>query len=305
MSAALDIVRALRPRHWVKNLFVFAPFFFSEGWTKGGPFERVVKTFAIFCLLSSAVYLLNDVLDREADRVHPQKRHRPVASGRVPVPLALTVSALLMAGALAWIAAPGPFGLHSKQVFAACGAYLAIQIAYSVWLKRVVILDVMCIASGFVLRLLAGGEAAWVPQSPWILVCTIFLSLFLALAKRRHEVVTLGADAHAHRAILADYPPALLDQLISAATACTLVTYTLYTVDPRTAVAHGLVHDGQPAAWLALTVPFVVFGVFRYLYIVYRRDGGGSPTDTVLRDAQLLAACALYAATVLAVFSLA
>ena len=181
-----------------------------------------------------------------------------------------------------------------------------IQMLYTFWLKRVVILDVMCIASGFILRLLAGGTAGWVRQSAWILVCTIFLSLFLALCKRRHEVTSLGGNAALHREILADYPPALLDQLISAATACILVTYALYTVDPRTATAHRLLlGNGRPSPVLAVTLPFVIFGIFRYLYLVYRRDEGGSPTDTLLKDAPTLVNGTLYAGVVLAVFRFA
>jgi 4-hydroxybenzoate polyprenyltransferase len=176
-----------------------------------------------------------------------------------------------------------------------------VQILYTFWLKRVVILDVMCISSGFVLRLLAGGPGAQVPLSPWIIVCTIFVSLFLALCKRRHEVVSLGDGATAHRAILADYPAALLDQLIGAATACTLVTYALYTVDRRTIEVHHL----DPEAALIATVPFVIFGMFRYLFLVYRREGGGSPTSTLARDVPTVVNGVLYAATVLAVFHFA
>lgn len=297
MNAALGLCRAMRPHQWTKNLFVFVPLLFSHELHKEGLFLRVAATFGIFCLLSSGVYLFNDVLDAEADRRHPLKRNRPIAAGDVSPGLALCVSVLLVAASFAW----AHFGLARKEVTIVCAIYLAIQILYSSWLKRVVIVDVLCIASGFVLRLIAGGTAAWIHESAWILVCTIFLSLFLALCKRRHEVVLLGADAASHRAILADYPPALLDQLIGAATACTLVTYALYTVDPRTAAAHGLAVDGRPEPYLALTLPFVIFGVFRYLYLVYRREGGGSPTSTLMRDVPTLVNGALYAASLLAI----
>jgi 4-hydroxybenzoate polyprenyltransferase len=297
MKTAMALVRAMRPAQWVKNLFVFAPILFAHEWHKEGVLLRVVATFAIFCMLASSVYLLNDVADAEADRLHPRKRTRPVASGELAPALAVAVAVLLAAGGIAW----AYLGLASRMVTLAGGVYLAVQVAYTYALKRVVIVDVLCISSGFVLRMIAGSDASYVRQSTWILVCTIFISLFLALCKRRHEVVSLGDGAAAHRAILADYPPALLDQFISAATACTLLSYTLYAVDPRTAIAHHLVRNGEPVPYLAATVPFVVFGVFRYLFLVYRRDGGGSPTSTLLRDKPLILNGVLYAAAVASV----
>jgi len=303
MSAALGLLRAMRPRQWVKNLFVLAPLFFAGELDKEGVVRRALGAFAIFCVIASGVYLLNDVHDREADRLHPTKRLRPIAAGVVPASLAVVVGILLVLGGLAW----ARFGLEvNRLAMASFAAYALIQLLYTWGLKRVVIVDVLCISSGFVLRLLAGGSATFVEQSAWILVCTIFLSLFLALCKRRHEVTTLGDDAARHRAILADYPPALLDQLISAATACILVTYALYTVDPRTSAAHHLVmKNGRPSPVLAVTLPFVVYGIFRYLFLVYRRDEGGSPADTLTRDVPTLVNGALYAAAVLAVFHFA
>jgi 4-hydroxybenzoate polyprenyltransferase len=303
MRVLSGLVRAMRPQHWVKNLFVFAPFLFAGEWGLSGVALRTTAAFAIFCLLASGVYLLNDAHDREADRLHPEKRLRPVAAGDVPPALAVAFGAVLIVAGLAW----ARFGLQANRLaMASFATYVVVQVAYTWWLKRVVILDVLCISSGFVLRLLAGASATFVEQSAWILVCTIFLSLFLALCKRRHEVVSLGQDAAAHRAILADYPPALLDQLISAATACILVTYALYTVDARTAQAHRLfLKNGHPSPVLAATVPFVVYGVFRYLFLVYRRDEGGSPTSTLLKDVPLLVNGLLYVATVVAVFKLA
>jgi 4-hydroxybenzoate polyprenyltransferase len=306
MKTLVGLVRAMRPRQWVKNFFVLAPLLFAGDLDKMGVVLRALAAFAIFCLLASGVYVVNDVVDREADRLHPKKRLRPIAAGDVGVSTALAFAALLVVAAFAW----AWFGLASHRVSLVCGVYLVVQVLYSLWLKRVVIVDVMCIASGFVLRLLAGGSAAWVNQSAWILVCTIFLSLFLALCKRRHEVVSLADDAVSHRAILADYPPALLDQLIAVATACILVTYALYTVDPRTADAHRLfvyLADGtkSPSPILAVTLPSVIFGIFRYLYLVYRREEGGSPTDTLLKDVPTLVNGVLYAAIVVAVFHFA
>ncbi len=299
MKTILGLVRAMRPLQWVKNLFVLAPLLFAGDVDKEGVVRRAFAAFAIFCLLASGVYLVNDVVDRERDRNHPKKRLRPIASGDVGVATALVAAVVLIGAAFSW----AWFGLQSHRVPLVCGVYLAVQVLYSFWLKRMVIVDVMCIASGFVLRLLAGGSATFVEQSAWILVCTIFLSLFLALCKRRHEVVTLREDAASHRAILADYPPAFLDQLIAAATACILVTYALYTVDARTAEAHHLLlPNGHPSPALAVTLPFVIFGTFRYLFLVYRRDGGGSPTSTLVRDVPTLVNGVLYAAAVVAVF---
>ena len=297
MKFLAAFVRAMRPQQWVKNLFVFAPILFAHELHMGGKLLRIVATFGIFCLLSSGVYLMNDVADREADRVHPRKRTRPIASGEVGVSAAVVGAVTMIVGALAW----SHFGLGRNAATAIFATYLVIQLLYTFWLKRVVIVDVMCIASGFVLRLLAGSTAAWIEESAWILVCTIFVSLFLALTKRRHEVVSLAGDATAHRAILAEYPPELLDQLIGSATACTLVTYALYTVDERTIRFHHL----SPAPVLAVTLPFVIFGMFRYLFLVYRRDGGGSPTTTLLRDVPLIVNGVLYVATVFAVFKFA
>jgi 4-hydroxybenzoate polyprenyltransferase len=297
MKTVAALVRAMRPAEWAKNLFVFAPLLFANDWHKEGVLLRVTATFGIFCLLASSAYLVNDVADAAADRLHPRKGTRPVASGELSAAVATGAAVLFAVCGLAW----AYFGLESRLVTLACGIYLAVQIAYTYALKRVVIVDVLCISSGFVLRMIAGASASWVRQSAWILVCTIFLSLFLALCKRRHEVVSLGDGAAGHRAILADYPLALLDQFISAATACTLVSYTLYTVDPRTAIAHHLVRNGEPVPYLAATVPFVVFGVFRYLFLVHRRDGGGSPTSTLVRDVPMIVNGALYGAAVAAV----
>lgn len=298
MSPLLALVRALRPHQWTKNLFVLAPALFEHRLDQQKNL-RALAAAAIFCLISSAIYLLNDVVDREADRLHPKKRLRPIASGQLGVAAALAAAAVLAGAGIAW----AWFGLESRGVTVAAGIYLCIQTGYCLAFKRMVVVDVLCIASGFVLRMLAGGSAAFVEQSAWILVCTIFLSLLLALCKRRHEVVSLGEGAVGHRAILADYPEALLDQLIGAATSGTLVTYALYTVDERTVRTHGLFVDGRPSPVLAATIPFVIYGVFRYLFLVYRREGGGSPTATLTRDVPSLVNGAAYLVTVLALFA--
>ena len=289
MNAAAGLLRTARPGQWAKNLFVFAPLLFARHWAADERTADVLVAFVLFCLAASAVYFLNDTLDRERDRAHPRKRSRPLARGDVSPALALSTAAVCaavaVAGALFW--------LGDTAVVHVLVLYLAIQVVYSWRVKHVVVLDVMSIASGFVLRLLAGGFAGDVPQSHWILVCTVFVSLLLALCKRRSEVVSLGADAADHRAILADYPPALLDQLISAATAGSLVTYALYSVDASTVARHGVI-SGTTLPVMVLTLPFVVYGVFRYLYLVYRRGGGGSPTSTLVRDVPSIANALAY-----------
>ena len=295
------LLRAMRPHQWTKNLFVFAPLLFERHFERSGRNLRVVAAFGIFCCLASGVYLLNDVVDREADRLHPQKRARPVAAGEISAAVAGVLAAVLLLGGLAW----AHLGLESWPFTMVCAAYVAVQAAYSLGLKRAAIVDVLCVSSGFVFRLLAGAAAAWVHPSPWILLCTIFVSLFLALCKRRHEVVSLGSEAAAHRTILAEYPPALLDQLIGVAASATLVTYALWTVDGRTTRMHHLAWRGDAdVPVLAATIPFVIFGVFRYLFLVYSRDQGGSPTTTLLRDVPSVVNGVLYLAATLAIFRL-
>ncbi len=286
MSSPVALFRAMRPHQWTKNLFVFAPLLFAGAYRHRELTLRVAVTFAIFCLVSSAVYLVNDVRDREADRLHPRKKNRPIASGALSVPVALIAAVVLLCGGLVW----AWLGLASEWPLKIMLTYVVIQIGYSFGLKRLVIIDVLCISSGFVLRLLAGASSAWVPSSRWIVVCTIFISVFLALCKRRHEVVSLGENASGHRAILLDYPLPLLDQLISAAVSGTLATYALYAVESETMTR--VVWGGISP--MALTIPCVIYGMFRYLYLVYRRDVGGSPTTVLLRDIPLLANGVLY-----------
>jgi 4-hydroxybenzoate polyprenyltransferase len=231
------------------------------------------------------VYLVNDVADRETDRLHPLKAHRPIASGALPVRVAL-VSAVAL-GAIALLAAyrlGWPFTIVAA-------AYLALQIAYSGPLKHIVIIDVLTIAIGFVLRAVAGAVAVNVEISHWLLVCTILLALFIALAKRRHEIVLLAAGASGHRPILGEYSAYLLDQMIGVVTASTLVAYVFYTISPETVQKFG-------TQWLGLTIPFPLYGIFRYLYLVHQREGGGSPADLLLTDRPLLACVALWALAV-------
>jgi 4-hydroxybenzoate polyprenyltransferase len=281
------LVEALRPRQWVKNLFVFAGVVFGQQLFTPAA-GAALAAFALFCALSGAVYLVNDVADRERDRRHPAKRRRPVASGRLPVGVALGAAVGLAGGALAAGAALSP-------AFALTGlAYLALLGAYSAWLKHVVVVDVIAVASGFVLRAVAGAVAVDVEISGWLLICTILLALFLALGKRRHEVLTLGAEAPRHRPILAEYSPALLDQMIAVVTASTVTAYALYTMSPETVAKFH-------TRLLPATLPFVLYGVFRYLYLLYRRQLGGSPAELVFTDRPLLLNTLLWIAAVLAI----
>jgi 4-hydroxybenzoate polyprenyltransferase len=285
-SAVLNLLISLRPGQWTKNLLVFAGLLFGQRLFDKASAERAFGAFAVFCALSGVVYLINDIADRESDRQHPLKSTRPIASGEVGVGLAAGVAAVLGAGALA-----AAFALGGR--FAAVAvAYVTLQALYSGVLKHVVILDVLTIAIGFVLRAVAGAVAVDVEISRWLLVCTILLALFIALAKRRHELVLLADGAVPHRKILGEYSPYLLDQMIAVVTASTLVAYIFYTISPETEQKFG-------THWLGLTIPFPLYGIFRYLYLVHRREGGGSPADLLITDRPLLLCVALWSLTVM------
>jgi 4-hydroxybenzoate polyprenyltransferase len=279
MSLSLALLRAIRPQQWVKNLFVLAALVFARGERGQAMFEwgpDVAHTlFALlgFCLGSSAIYLVNDVLDVESDRQHPEKKNRPIAAGLLPIPLALFAAGVLIVSAIAFgLAADGA----APAVIWILSAYLVLNLLYSWRLKHVVLVDAFCIATGFLLRVKAGGSAADAAVSHWLMLCTLFLALFLALAKRRAESVLLGEDRGAHRSILLEYDTAFLDQILSLLAACAIVTYTMYTVAPETAAKFGA---GNKLVW---TVPFVVFGVARYLLLVHTQKGGGNPTRLFL-----------------------
>ena len=268
------VVVSLRPRQWVKNLFVFAGLVFAQrlftpsAWT-------ALAAFVIFCGLSGAIYLFNDVADRDKDRLHPKKRERPVASGLLPVPAAIGAGGLLVVGGLAaaaWLSPP--FAVTAL-------AYVSLLTLYSVWLKHVVIVDVITVASGFVLRAVAGAVAIGVEISGWLLICTILIALFLALGKRRHEYLTLEGEAARHRPILAEYSAELLDQMIAVVTASTVTAYALYTMSPETVAKFH-------TPLLPATLPFVLYGIFRYLYLLYRHQLGGNPSELFLNDRALL-----------------
>jgi 4-hydroxybenzoate polyprenyltransferase len=279
---------SLRPHQWTKNLLVFAALGFSKHLFEAEPFARAFLAFAVFCGLSGAVYLVNDVADVERDRLHPTKRLRPVASGQLPPRVALAV-----AGALAAVCL-GASLLLGPAFLAAAAAYLALNGAYSFRLKNVVILDVIAISLGFVLRAVAGAVAISVRISDWLLVCTFLLALFLALSKRRHELVSLSDGASGHRAILAEYSPYLLDQMVAVVTASCLMAYCFYTLAPETV-------EKYRTERLSWTIPFVLYGIFRYLYLVHQKEQGGSPTDVLLTDWPLLVDVALWAVAIVAI----
>ncbi len=269
-----SIFVSLRPRQWVKNLFVFAGLVFAQKLFTPSVWPAL-GAFAVFCALSGSVYLLNDAADREKDRLHPDKKWRPIASGRLPAGTAVTAAAVLVVAALA-----GSLVL-SRPLAVVALAYAVLLGAYSVWLKHVVIVDVIVVAIGFVLRAVAGAVAIDVGISGWLLICTVLMALFLALGKRRHEYLTLGEAAVRHRPILAEYSAGLLDQMIAVVTASTVTAYALYTMSPETVAKF-------ETRLLPATLPFVLYGIFRYLYLLYRRQLGGNPSELFLNDGPLL-----------------
>ncbi|MFT7074611.1 MAG: 4-hydroxybenzoate polyprenyltransferase [Planctomycetota bacterium] len=276
----IAIVRAMRPHQWVKNVFVLAALVFALGAagtdapTAAERIIRVLLAAGAFCLGASAIYLVNDVVDVEEDRLHPTKRNRPIAAGLVSVPVALVTSVACVAGSLALARLATPVGGHS--VMLVVSVYMFSNLLYSLKLKQIAIVDAFIIALGFLMRVVAGAYAADAPVSHWILLSTFFLALFLAFCKRRAEIDLLGADAAQHRKNLGQYTPQFLDQATTVLAACAIITYAMYTVDEETAAKFG---SDDRLVW---TVPFVVFGLFRYLLLVQRQEGGGNPTRMLL-----------------------
>lgn len=273
------LLRAMRPQQWVKNLFVFAAVAFARADKNHphapGDWSDVIHTcyaFAAFCLGASAIYLINDVLDVDSDRAHPTKCKRPIACGELSVATALTASIACIFAALALAWTSGPLG---EKVLLVVACYIALNAAYSFKLKHYVLVDAFCIASGFLLRVKAGALAALADVSPWLLLCTLFLALFLALAKRKAEFDLLGEERGNHRANLRHYTPQFLDQMTTMLAAVTILCYTMYTVSDETTKKFGPNN-------LTYTVPFVVFGLARYMLLVSQQRGGGSPTRMLL-----------------------
>lgn len=294
----LAVLRAVRPRQWPKNLIVFMALIFSidDKWQLSDPSSWLdllgwtALTFMLFCLVSSADYLVNDVADRESDRQHPRKRKRPIAAGQLSVR-----AALIWSVALASLAIGGAFAI-TWSVGVVISGYLALMLAYTFWLKHIVLLDMMVIGAGFVLRAMAGGLAIDVPISPWLYVVTALGALFLVINKRRAEITLLKESSANHRPILEEYSPELLGQIGALVTASTLIAYGLYTF-----TAENLPDNNS----MMLTIPFVLYGLLRYLYLVDKHDEGGSPEEVLLRDRPLQADILLWvatAATVLVIF---
>jgi len=277
---------ALRPRQWTKNLLLFAGLLFAGKLGETSLWPEALVAFVGYCAASSAAYLANDVRDASHDRDHPVKRFRPVASGELPVRVALGLAACL---AVAALGLAGYLGFGSLGFMA---AFLALQAAYSAGLKHVVLIDVLAISALFVLRAGAGAEAVDVRISPWLLICTGLLALFLALAKRRAELVLVGADETPGRPVLEGYSLALVDQLVSIVAASTVIAYSLYTFTARDSKA------------MMATIPFVLYGVFRYLLLLHRRDLGEEPENVLLTDVPLILTLAAWAATSAAILAL-
>src|SRR2546426_1051126 len=290
-SAAQALLESLRPGQWVKNGFVFAALIFSRSLTDWHRNLIVTLAALFFALISSAVYLFNDILDAPEDRNHPVKRRRPVASGRLSVRKAALASGLLACTSLAgaWVL--------DHRFFLVMVSYAGINMVYSWLLKRLVLLDTFLVAAGFVFRVVAGGVVIQVQISSWLIVCTTMVALFLALCKRRHELVILGEEAADHRPILADYSPYFLDQLIAIVTASTVMSYALYTLSPD-------VRAKFPGKRLELTIPFVLFGIFRYLFLVHQKERGGDPARVLVSDPVLISVVLMWAAVVILIIYL-
>ncbi len=275
----------MRPHQWVKNVFVLAPLVFAGSLGDRDAQARTLLAFVAFCLASSAVYLFNDIRDREEDRRHPLKRHRPFASGIVS-PAVGMVAALVLVGAALTLAA-----WLGGTVVTVVALYFTLNLLYSLGLKRVVILDVLIISLGFVLRVFGGGSAAGVEVSAWLLLCTIFVSLLLALSKRRHEIMLLSDRAGDARDVLERYSAPFLDQMVNVVTASSVLSYALYAVAPENVDRFG--------SRLVYTVPFVLFGIFRYLFLIYQKTAQRNPTEQLLRDLPFLLNIAAWGGVVL------
>ncbi|WP_036747094.1 decaprenyl-phosphate phosphoribosyltransferase [Paenibacillus sp. UNC451MF] len=276
----LLLLKQLRPKQWTKNLLVFAALLFSFKDISLSMSLKSLVGFILFCLVSGCVYIINDFVDREADKNHPEKKFRPMASGALNPYLALIFGVFLLAISLV-------IGFYLNALFSILlSFYFIINVAYSLKLKNVVILDVMIIAAGFVLRAIGGGLVIEVHFTPWFLICTLLLALFLALSKRRHELILLQDSRGSHRKVLEHYSPELINQLNSIVTTATIISYSLFTFTSGRTIQ------------LMWTIPYVLYGIFRYLYLIYMQDKGGSPEKVLLQDKPLQITVVLYALTV-------
>jgi len=282
---------SFRPKQWIKNLFIFAALIFSANLLNLPLFLKTLQTFLLFCALTSSIYLINDLADLKQDKVHPEKKKRPLPSGKLKPSLAIAAAILL---ALSSISLSLLLGSNLGLLFA---IYFLLFVLYSFILKKVAILDIFIIAIGFVLRVIAGALVISVSLSHWILICTFFLALFLGFSKRRHELMVLGDNHSLHRVSLSDYGLDFIDQMISVTTASAVISYALYTVSPET-----IKHFGTDKMFY--TIPFVLYGIFRYLYLVYKRKEGGSPTEALLTDKALVLDILFWVLTILAILYL-
>ena len=280
----LGLLKSMRPRQWAKNVFVFVALFFDRKLADPESVLRTLAAFVLLCLMSSAVYLMNDLADIENDRQHPTKKNRPLAAGQLSPVVAAIAAAVLAVGSLI-----AGFILSTGLGWVLL-LYLLIQISYTFWLKRVVLVDVLIVATGFILRIAAGVAVIEVERfSPWLYVFGGFLALFMVLGKRRHELVLLGENAGSHRAILKEYNLDLVDRLLGLVTTGAVIAYTLYT----------FLAEGLPANhFMMLTIPFVLYAVFRYLYLIHVRHEGGAPEDIFLRDRPMQISMVLWAIAV-------
>lgn len=284
------ILRTMRFRQWTKNVFVLSPLLFSKHLFDGDIVLFAVAGFFLFSMIASAIYVLNDIVDAATDRRHPVKKLRPIASGALPAPVAGMAVTLLVPVTLVTA-----FLIHTQFALVLC-IYFVLNVVYSYMLKRAVIIDVMTIAASFVLRIVAGAVIIDVPISEWLLICTSLLALFLGFSKRRHELTVMEDDAHIHRPVLMEYSTYFLDQMISLVTASTLICYILYTVSGETV--------GKFGKELLYTVPFVLYGLFRYYYLVHQKQTGGDPTTEFLTDKPLLLNVFLWASSVIVIIYL-
>ena len=293
VSKMREMVRLMRPHQWSKNVFVFVGLLFGQAWSDPMMVRRVVVMAIAFSLLSSAVYIFNDIFDRERDRAHPKKRFRPLAAGTVALPAAVLLAAVLAAGALAlaaWV---------SQVALLILLGYAVMNVAYSIKLKNVVILDVFIIAAGFLLRVLAGTAGVGIPPSQWLILCSLMLTLFLGFAKRRAELMEREQPARPQhetaanpRQVLQHYSPALLDKMLAITAACVLMSYGLYTVSPETIRIHQTEN-------LAFTLPFVMYAMFRYLFVLHHSKKGAEPSIDLFRDPHILGAVAGWAVAII------
>lgn len=284
----VDIVKSLRPKQWLKNLFILAALIFDRQLTNYSSTYQTILGLFIFCFLSSSVYLFNDVFDIEADINHPTKKNRPIASGKLSINFAVWLGIFLAAGALAWASQ------LSQSFFLICAAYITINLLYSKWLKHIPIIDVMIVASGFVLRVAAGVTLIEVERfSPWLYVVTTLLALFIGFGKRRAELSLLTLGANNHRAVFEGYSIDFLDQLITIVSGTTIVAYSLYTFSAPNLPSNNA---------MMLTIPFVLYGIFRYLFLIKVKKSGGEPEELVMKDRPLQMSVFLWGLSVLIIF---